>query len=64
MRKILCFFRIHQYEDKIHLSTITDKGIPVTASEVCKGCGKVRNHITGWLEHPAMKGVTNGKPRE
>lgn len=62
IRKTLCFIGIHQYEDHIKLKALTDKGMPFSAKEVCKGCGKIRNEVAGFIE---AKGETeNDRIRE
>lgn len=48
--KIFCWFGIHFYEDHIKIDGLTKNGLPFLAKEVCKGCGKVRNEITGHIE--------------
>ena len=53
IRKILCSIKIHKYEDHIKLKAITDKGMPFSAKEVCKGCGKIRNEVSGFIEDSA-----------
>ena len=53
IRQILCFIDIHKYEDHIKLKAITDKGMPFSAKEVCKGCGKIRNEVSGFIEDSA-----------
>ncbi len=51
-RKLFCLIHLHQYEDKIHLKKLTNNGIPFEAREVCKGCGKIRNEVTGHILNP------------
>ena len=59
MKNILCYIWIHRYEDKIKIEGLTKKGLPFSAKEVCKGCGKTRNRITGFIENP-LKGAQDG----
>lgn len=60
MRKLLCFIGLHQYEDKIHLRKYTKEGLPFEAKEVCKGCGKIRKEIKGYIVDGNFNGPLKG----
>ena len=60
--KIRCFFRLHPYKLVLKLYTVNkDLAIPFDAKEVCKVCGKEKNHISGTMGELDLERMKNGQ---
>lgn len=60
MKKILCFFNLHSFKDRVlfDYKNATLESVPCIMREECERCGKIRNEVKGswsWKDWPGNK---------